>query len=138
MAEKKFEPLKCAYCKKDVLTNEQSGLLVLVEHIETKNLNDIYISCDGECYDILKELRVGEMEIDKWLDINELKNPVLFLQFVMGILDKMHNGMQFSDEILENIKTIIAKSAQYVMRDMTVEEKEFAIARTMERIKYEL
>lgn len=138
MADKKFEPLKCAYCKKDVLNSEEGGLLVQIEHVETKKIDDIYVCCDGECYDMLRELRVGEMEIDKWQDIDELKNPVLFLQFVMDILDKMYNGMQINEDVFENLKMIIIKTAQYVMREMSEDEKDYAVARTMERIKYEI
>ena len=130
-----FEPLKCENCKKDVLSSEEGGLFVQVEHIESGEIDDIYVSCDSDCYDALKELRVGEMEIDKWRDMAELKNPVLFLQFIIELLDDMHRGMKIEEKEFEKMKVIILKCAQYIVRDITEEEKEVAIRYTMEKIK---
>lgn len=129
-----FEPLKCDNCKKDVLSSEEGGLFVQVEHIENGEIDDIYISCDSECYDALKELRVGEMEIDKWRDLAELKNPILFLEYIIDLLDSMHNGMRLQDKEFEKLKTIILRCAQYIIRDITEEEKEAVIKYNLSKI----
>lgn len=131
---KNFEPLKCDYCKKDVLSSEEGGLFALVEHVETGEVNDIYVSCDSECYDALKELRVGEMEIDKWRDLAELKNPVLFLEYIIDLLDAMHKGMTIEDKQFEKIKVIILRCAQYIIRDITEKEKDEVIRYNMGKI----
>jgi hypothetical protein len=130
-----LEPLKCENCKKDVLSSEEGGLFVQVEHVETGEIDDIYVTCDSECYDELRETRVGEMEIDKWRDLAELKNPVLFLQFVIELLDNMHKGIKMDNREYEKLKLIILRCAQYIIRDITDEEREAVIRYTMEKIK---
>jgi hypothetical protein len=130
-----FEALKCDNCKKDVLSSEEGGLLVQVEHIESGEIDDIYISCDSECYDSLRELRLGDMEIDKWRDIAELKNPVLFLEYVIDLLDAMHRGMKIEDKEFEKLKVVLLRCAQYIIRDITEEEKDAVIRYNMEKIK---
>lgn len=132
---KDFQPLKCDNCKKDVLSSEEGGLFVKVEHIESGEIDDVYISCDSECYDTLRELRVGSSEIDKWRDIAELKNPILFLEFIIDLLDEMHNGMKIENKEFEKIKVIILRCAQYVIRDITEEEKDAVIRYNMEKIR---
>lgn len=132
---KGFEPLKCDNCKKDVLNSEEGGLFVQVEHVESGDIDDVYVSCDSECYDTLKEIRVGGMEIDKWRDLAELKNPVLFLEYVIDLLDSMHNGMKIGDKEFEKLKLILLRSAQYVIRDLTEEEKEAVIMYNMNKIR---
>ena len=133
--EKKFDPLKCENCKKDILSSEDGGLFVQVEHVESGEIDDIYVTCDSECYDELREIRVGEMEIDKWRDIAELKNPVLFLQFIIELLENMHKGMKIDSREFEKLKVIILRCAQYVIREITDEEKDAVIRYTMEKIK---
>jgi hypothetical protein len=130
-----FEALKCENCKKDILSSEEGGLLVQVEHIESGEIDDIYISCDSECYDSLRELRLGEMEIDKWRDITELKNPVLFLEYIIDLLDAMHRGMKIGDKEFEKLKVVLLRCAQYIIRDITEEEKDAVIRYNMEKIK---
>jgi hypothetical protein len=132
---KEMQPLKCDNCKKDVLTSEEGGLFVLVEHVETGEIDDVYISCDSECYDELKELRVGEMEIDKWRDLAELKNPVLFLEYIMELLDNMHSGMKMDNKEFEKLKVVILRCAQYIIREITDEEKEMAIKYNLAKIR---
>lgn len=130
-----FEPLKCENCKKDILSSEEGGLFAVVEHIESGEIGDVYVSCDSECYDSLRELRVGEMEIDKWRDIAELKNPILFLEYIIDLLDDLHNGTKYGPKEFEKLKVIILRCAQYVIRDITEEEKNEAIRYNMEKIK---
>jgi hypothetical protein len=132
---KNFEALRCENCKKDILSSEEGGLLVQVEHVETGEIDDIYVTCDSECYDELREIRVGEMEIEKWRDIAELKNPVLFLQYTMELLENIYNGMKINKEEFEKLKVVILRCAQYVIRDITDEEREMVIRYTMEKIK---
>ena len=132
--ERKLEPLKCENCKKDVLSSEDGGLYVVVEHIKSGEIGDIYVSCDSECYDMLKELRVGEMELDKWRDMAELKNPILFLEFIIDLLDDMHKGMKIENKEFEKMKLVILRCAQYIIRDITEEEKDAAIRYNMGRI----
>lgn len=132
--ERKLEPLKCENCKKDVLSSEEGGLYVQVEHINSGEIDDIYVSCDSECYDMLKELRVGEMEIDKWREIADLKNPILFLEFIIDLLDSMHNGMKIDNKKFEKMKVVILRCAQYIIRDITEEEKDAVIRYNMGKI----
>lgn len=130
-----LEPLKCENCKKDILTSEDGGLFAVVEHIESGEIDDVFVSCDSECYDTLRELRVGDMEIDKWRDIRELKNPVLFLEYVIDLLEMMNNGAKFSHKEFEKMKLILLRSAQYIIRDITEEEKDDVIRVNMEKIR---
>ena len=130
-----MEPLKCDSCKKDILSSEEGGLLVYVEHNDTGRINDIYTTCDGECYDYLKDMRVGEMEHDNWRDVAELKNPVLFLEYIIDTMDYLQTGEKFDEAAYEKLKTVILRSAQYVIRDITEEEKDQAIAYNMNKIK---
>lgn len=130
-----YEPLKCEYCKKDVLSSEEGGLLVHIEHAETGELDDVYISCNSECYDSLKELRSGDMELDRWRDLEELKNPILFLEYVVELMEELNNGRRYEDKHFEKVKEVVLRTAQYIIRDITPEEKDEAIRYNMERIK---
>lgn len=129
-----MQALKCDNCKKDVLGSEEGGLLVLVEHEETGEVGDVYVSCDGECYDELKELRVGEAEFDRWRDLAELKNPVLYLDYMMELMDSFHKGARMNDKEYEKLKTVLFRCAQYVIRDLTEEEKDMAYRYKMSKI----
>jgi hypothetical protein len=130
-----MEPLKCDNCKKDILSSEEGGLLVFVQHNETSAIDDIYTSCDGECYDYLKDMRIGEMEFDNWRDIAELKNPILFLEFIIDTMDYLQNEGKFDEMTYEKLKTVILRTAQYIIRDITDKEKDEAIAYNMNKIK---
>lgn len=133
--ENKFEALKCENCKKDVLSSEEGGLMVQVVHMDTNNLDDVYVTCDGECYDILKEERVGSKEMDQWRDLADLKNPILFIEFIMELMDDINSGKTLDEKVLENLKRILMKSYQYVIREMTEEEKEAVFVYNMSRIR---
>ncbi len=128
------EPIKCESCKRDILTIEEGGLIVQVENTNTGDISQLYACCDSECYDYLKELKVGASEVDTYIDIAEMKNPLLFLQNVINWMEKLHDGVKIEDEAFENLKEVIIRSARFVLRNMTDEEREFAIRVNKERI----
>ena len=63
-----------------------------------------------------------------------MKNPLLFLQNVINWMEKLHDGVKIEDEAFENLKEVIIRSARFVLRNMTDEEREFAIRVNKERI----
>lgn len=132
---KDYDALKCEYCKKDVLSSEEGGLVVQVEHTETGEIDDFYVACNSECYDSLRDLRVGELEMDKWRDLEELKNPVLYLEYIIDMMESLNNGAHYEYKQFEKVKEVILKTAQYIIRDITPEEREEAIKYNMAKIK---
>lgn len=133
MATKKNEPLKCAHCKQDVLTSEEGGLIVTVEHTENNSIDDVFVCCSESCFEFLKEIRVGEKEIINAEYIDILKNPILYLQYSMDFMEQLRQGKSIDERAFEEMKTILIRCYQYIVRDITEEEREDAIKYNRER-----
>lgn len=102
-------------------------LLFFVEDIRNKVIKYIYICCKNECDTDLRKEKVKEGLTDRWQEVLDLTNPILFLNQIMATLNRMKSGWEFEPIAFEKIKEIYMASAQYVMREPTQHEFSRAI-----------
>lgn|GEM_PF-3507730 len=123
---KKYHPLACAVCGKDVLEND--GILVLVKDTDTATwISGVHVCCRGECEEKLRETHLGKNEINIPLAIADLKNPLLYLRYLTGVMDRLYDGIGIEREAYKRLKLVMLHIAQHVMREMTEEERRSGI-----------
>lgn len=123
---KKYHPLVCTICGKDVLEND--GILVLVKDTGTETwISGVQVCCRGECEEKLREKRLGKNEIDIPLALADLKNPLLYLRYLTGVMDRLYEGVAIEREAYKRLKLVMLHIAQLVMREMTEEERQSGI-----------
>ncbi|QTB23098.1 hypothetical protein J1907_03000 [Lysinibacillus sphaericus] len=112
-----YEPLLCKCCGKDTLKNPQKSNVVLSENDEGI-FDQIFVCCKGEC-----DRKLGSLH--GWKDLTEFMNPYLYLQHINAILNNIQRSEKtiFTEESLKSYKEILIKTAPFVFRDMTDEEK---------------
>lgn len=122
--------LSCAYCGKNLLEPAPHGIVVLWT---TTARNDkgvkertelVYWCCKGKCDAVLNRKHYRKGIIDGWEDIPDLIIPLTYIRWVMTIFNEFHRGMSYSDEALENMKTLLLNIFPLIARDMTADEKE--------------
>jgi len=110
-----YEELNCRHCGKDVLQDISNSIVVI--HQKRNLVTDVFPCCKGNCDDALGSL-------SGWKELKEFTNPYLYLKHLMAVLNNMHEGMEFTDEALEGYKEVVTKTAPYVFRNMTDDERE--------------
>ncbi len=127
--------LLCEYCGRDLtpekgvkgLRDKNSGIVVMWEtNLEgrTTKTEHIYWCCKGECDLVLKSKYHKNGFIDGWEDIPDLTIPLLYLKFVMAIINGFHRGDEYSEHALDKLKELVVALFPYVARDATSEERE--------------
>lgn len=119
-----YEKLMCKFCGRDILEND--GYIVIVRDIKTNKIVDVFSSCKGNCMEFLRDKRIKNNEIEKIKDITDLKNPLLFLKFIITIMDTLKNEENIESNAYENLRDSILKCAQFVMRDVEDYERDRA------------
>ena len=119
-------PLTCAHCRKNLLNPKPRGNVVLWTAIEGSRTEKLYWCCNGACDTALQHrhrelIKAGF--VDGWESISDLVIPVTFIRWVLVSLGEFHKGMTYSDEALENMKTLLLAIFPLVSRDMSDEEK---------------
>ena len=122
--------LQCAYCHKDLLNPDLSGIIVLWERVqkdyekEPQYYEDIYWCCKGHCDKSLSASRKGRGWIDGWEDIPDLIIPHVFIKWVTVSLNELKDGCQYSEEAFKKFKHFLLNIYPFVTRDLTSKEKE--------------
>ncbi len=123
---KKYHPLACAVCGRDVLAGD--GTLVLVKDTGKDTwISGVEVCCKGECEEKLSETHRGRNEIDIPVAIAELKNPLLFLRYVTGVMDRLYEGLAIEREAYKRLKLVMLHIAQHITREMTEAERQTGI-----------
>lgn len=125
----------CEYCNKNLLT-EESGIYVLMKeqeniddidyfHQENHHYEKIYFACKGNCDDTCRDRyqRVGLRDAG-WNDIDDLKNPFLWIQRNMAFFNSLKDGETYSDEAFEKIKKLFINTYPLISRHPTSKENE--------------
>jgi hypothetical protein len=124
--------LKCKVCKKELLDQEDKGVITLWQRIrkdddkEPKYFEYVFWTCRGRCDDIL--IKYVESKkcnlIDGWEDIADVMMPIIFIRWIMGIMNEQRAGVIYSDEAFDSLKEFCLQIFPYVSRNLTVKEKE--------------
>jgi len=121
----KYEPLTCACCGKDLLKDPKYSIVVYIEEPERQEYVDVYVCCKGGCdKKLLREKRL-QGYLDSWEDLGDLRIPMWFMRNAMSIVNNLYSGeKKFSEEAFHNLKIILLRLSQLVVRQETKEEKE--------------
>jgi hypothetical protein len=120
--------LKCDYCGKSLLSPEPHGIIALWHpYDDTDDRRDrtehIYFACKGHCDNRLRDpLRESQM-IDGWEDISDLVIPTVYLRWVMGLLNELHGGHNYSPQAFDKTKDLLLNLFPMVCRHLSDEDQ---------------
>jgi hypothetical protein len=119
----RYTPLSCVGCGKDLLTTPRKAMVGFVKALDDRRQYvDVYWACKGEC-DRHVQARYPRMATG-WRDVSDLMIPLIFMRFVMAMLNQMRQATVFSDVAFENVKTLILILSQVAMRNTSDEQRE--------------
>lgn len=131
-----FIPLKCASCGKELIEslnyeNYQALISQVSKYDETTNTThiiDVYWACKGACDTKIEDKYFRKLEATTaWEDISDLTIPVMFLNWVISIMNSIKNGsVTYTEEAFEKEKHFILAMSQKVLREMTEDERKRA------------
>jgi len=122
--------LSCVHCGKSLLALEPRGIVVVWTTLRSDrepnkpHTEHVYWCCKGTCDKVLQRQYWGKGLIDGWEDIPDLIIPIVFIRWVMVMLNELHGGMTYSKEALANSKQLLLNLFPLVSRHMTDDEKE--------------
>lgn len=126
--------IHCEVCGADLLDGSKQGIYItftpFTEHdadgnviFEDKQIKEIHFACKGECDDKLCQPYKMQYR-DQWEDIDDLKNPTLWIKLLMAFLNGIYENHDLSVEAFKTMKQMFIRSYPYVARNMTSIEKE--------------
>lgn len=103
--------VKCDYCGKSLLHPEPHGIVCVWSPFNRhgpspKKTEKLYFSCKGRCDDRLKAPMREKDLIDSWEDISDLVNPTVYLRWVIGTMNELRDGEEYSDEAFDKLKDL--------------------------------
>ncbi|MDD2540960.1 MAG: restriction endonuclease [Desulfuromonadaceae bacterium] len=122
--------LKCAYCNKDLLNPNPTGIIVFWERIredyekEPQYYEHIYWCCKGHCDKKLSFTHRNHELIDGWEDIPDVMIPHVYIKWVMTSLNELRAGTKYSDEAYSKFKYFLLNIYPFVSRHLSAKEKE--------------
>ena len=122
--------LRCAYFGKDLLVPESHGIIVVWTRLRTdyktekEHFEDIYWCCKGFCDQKLADARGLEGLLDGWEDIPDVMMPIIFVKWVMSIVNVLRSGVTYSDEAFSQLKEFMLQVFPFIARHLTAKEKE--------------
>jgi hypothetical protein len=119
--------INCANCGADLLKPKPRGIVVIWtgrnEH-HKEHVHNFYTCCKGGCDDALRLKHRGDGVADGWEDIDDIAIPQTYLRWCMATMNKLREGMTYSDEAFESEKSFMMNLFPYVAREMTSIEEE--------------
>jgi hypothetical protein len=122
--------LLCWYCKKNLLLPKPNGIVVVwrslpeKDQLRREHTKHVYWCCKGRCDKALQTQYRRKGLNDGWEDIPDLLMPIVYIRWVMTMLNEFHRGITYAKDALENSKKLLLNLFPLVCRDMTAEEKE--------------
>lgn len=120
--------LKCKNCGKDLLSPVPSGVIVLWQRrdlVTRKNHTEtIYWCCKGHCDQTLGRAMHGTGGVDGWEDIPDVVIPIMYIKWVMTIMNELEGGDTYSATAFDQLKEFILNIYPYIARNPTVAELE--------------
>ena len=123
-------PICCEVCGNNLLDGSKQGIYVCLEpwgDIEDqtyeKRTEEIHFVCKGKCDQKFSRL-IKDKYRDTWNDINDLKNPTLWISLLMAFLNGIFYNHELSEEAFKTMKQMFIRTYPYVARHLTSKEKE--------------
>lgn len=121
--------LHCNYCSRSLLNPKPHGIVVLwhpydSEHTHEHRTEHIYWCCKGHCDDRLRQRLRDQKLIDGWKDVRDLTVPTIYIQWVMGILNRLQEGEVWSPKAFDKGKDLLINLFPHVARNLTEEDEE--------------
>ena len=124
--------LKCKVCEKELFEQDDQGVITLWSKMRSDYVNEkehfegVYWTCRGRCDDALSHtIRASHDDlIDGWEDISDVMMPTIYIKWVMSITNQLRDGVTYSDEAFENLKSFMIAIFPYISRNLTNKEKE--------------
>lgn len=120
------KPLHCEYCGQNVFEIPKTSLVCSILDVENNTIIDVYVACKGKCDKILRKVKLKHNCIDRWVEISELINPLLYLRMISRCMYDWQAGIRITEEAFKKYLTILMLAAPYVMRKPTDNEIEHA------------
>lgn len=126
--------IHCEVCGADLLAGKKQGVYItltpFMEDDDNKNvlhkynvIKEIHFACKGDCDHNLRE-KWHRKYIDHWEDVDDLKNPTLWIRLLMAFINGIYEDNDLSFEAFKVMKHMFLCSYPYVARNMTTKEKE--------------
>ncbi len=121
--------LLCCNCEKSLLRPKPSGIVVEWSkcHGEGQSrkghCQHIYWCCKGQCDDALRIQYRHKDLADRWKSIADLLIPIVYIRWVMAMINTLHNGMTYSNDALHNSKELIRNLFPFISRSISEEER---------------
>lgn len=121
----KIEPLQCAVCQRNLLESDVPGLYVWLSLEGSEELKYIGIACvcKGKCDETFFS-RSKSIKDAGWLDIEDLKNPTLWLRNLMAFMNECREENNYSDKAYKEMKMLFITTFPYIARHLTQKEQE--------------
>ena len=126
--------IHCEVCGADLLNGSKEGIYITFTptteydedgHVvfENKEIKSIHFACKGDCdLKLCAPFRADYR--DQWEDIDDLKNPTLWIKLLMAFINSIYESHNLSDDAFKTMKQMFVRSYPYVARNMTTKEKE--------------
>ena len=126
--------IHCEVCGADLLAGSEKGIYITLtpfrEYNEDGNvvfednqIKEIHFACKGDCDRKLCASYKGQYR-DQWEDIDDLKNPTLWIKLLMAFINGIYHNHDLSEVAFKTMKQMFIRSFPYVARNMTTAEKE--------------
>ena len=131
-----YVPLKCEVCDKDLLKestrNSKLGLIIFAEKDDV--IHSVHFACKGSCDSEISARLKHQGFVDRWCDITNYYNPLIFLRKLIGYMDGLRNNPGgYSDKAHDRMVDLYLGVSQRVLRQPNVEDREeFFRARQIE------
>ena len=121
----KIEPLQCAVCQRNLLESDVPGLYVWLslEGSDELKYRGIACVCKGKCDETFFS-RSKSIKDAGWLDIEDLKNPTLWLRNLMAFMNECREENNYSDKAYKEMKMLFITTFPYIARHLTQKEQE--------------
>lgn len=123
--------LKCENCGKELLAQNSKGIIVLwYQEKQTSNghflkdIEEVYWVCKGHCDHILKNTRMQKSWIDSWEDIADIMIPYNYIRWILGFLNRLKSGGNYTDQAFVKMKTFFINLFPYIARELSSKEKD--------------
>lgn len=124
----------CEVCGADLLAGGEKGNYITLTPFrefdeegnvvyEDNQIKEIHFACKGECDHKLCAQYKGQYR-DQWEDIDDLKNPTLWIKLLMAFINGIYENHDLSEDAFKTMKQMFIRSYPYVARNMTTKEKE--------------
>jgi hypothetical protein len=122
--------LLCQYCGRDLL-NPPQGVYAVWRAYDPEEPQrqyvDLHWACKGACDRTMSaDIRAKHDErlIDAWEDVADLCMPVMYLKRLMGYMNSLQKGDQWSDAAFDSLKTVLIAAYPHIARNATSHEQD--------------